>query len=80
MARQAVKAMCSPLYEDLQDSESGNGKRQYFNCVKEAKLARVELVENVSNRPDFNLKKLTHPFRCKHHERIMCRDPFEMAH
>lgn len=86
MARQGVKAMCNPLYEVLQDGEPvyatanlETAKDMYFNCVKEAELARVELVENVANRPDFNLKKLTHPTHCKRYERIMYYDPFEIA-
>lgn len=86
MVRQRVKAMCNPLYEVLQDGEPvyatanlETAKDAYFNRVKEAESARVELVENVSNRPDFNLKKLTHPSRCKRYERIMYYDPFEIA-
>lgn len=86
MARQGVEAMCSPLYEVLQDGEPvyatanlETAKDVYFNRVKETELARVELVENVSNRPDFNLKKLTHPSRCKRYERIMYYDPFEIT-
>ena len=78
--------MCNPLYEVLQDGEPvyatanlETAKDVYFNRVKEAEFARVELVENVSNRPDFNLKKLTHPSRCKRYERIMYYDPFEIT-
>ena len=78
--------MCNPLYEVLQDGEpvyaTANlemAKDVYFNRVKETESARVELVENVSNRPDFNLKKLTHPSRCKRYERIMYYDPFEIT-
>ena len=78
--------MCSPLYEVLQDGEPvyatanlETAKDVYFNRVEETESARVELVENVSNRPDFNLKKLTHPSRCKRYERIMYYDPFEMT-
>lgn len=78
--------MCSPLYEVLQDGEPvyatanlETAKDAYFNRVKETESTRVELVENVSNRPDFNLKKLTHPSRCKRYERIMYHDPFEIT-
>lgn len=78
--------MCSPLYEVMQDGEPvyatanlETAKDAYFNCVKETESARVELVENVSNRPDFNLKKLTHPSCCKRYERIMYYDPFEIT-
>ena len=78
--------MCNPLYEVLQDGEPvyatanlETAKDAYFNRVKETESARVELVENVSSRPDFNLKKLTHPSRCKRYERIMYYDPFEIT-
>ena len=78
--------MCSPLYEVLQDGEPvyatanlETAKDVYFNRVKESESARVESVENVSYRPDFNLKKLTHPSRCKRYERIMYYDPFEIT-
>ena len=78
--------MCNPLYEVLQDGEPiyataslESAKDVYFNCIKEDSEARYELVENVSNRPDFNLKKLTHPTHCKRYERIMYYDPFEIA-
>lgn len=78
--------MCNPLYEVLHDGEPvyatanlETAKDAYFNCVKEDSEARYELVENVSNRPDFNLKKLTHPTHCKRYERIMYYDPFEIA-
>lgn len=78
--------MRKPLYEVLQDGEPiyataslETAKDMYFNCVKEDSEARYELVENVSNRHDFNLKKLTHPSRCKRYERIIYHDPFEIT-
>lgn len=78
--------MCSPLYEVLQDGEPvyatanlESAKDVYFSRVKRDSEVRVELVENVANRPDFNLKKLTHPTHCKRYERIMYYDPFEIA-
>ena len=55
--------MCNPLYEVLQDGEPvyatanlETAKDAYFNRVKEDSEARVELVENVSNRPDLTSK------------------------
>lgn len=65
MARYGVKAMCSPLYEVLQDGEPvfattnlDTAKRSFHARVGADKEARFVLVENVTVKPGFNLSKL----------------------